>query len=230
MAPEQFEDAKKADPRSDIYALAATLYNMVTGELPFRARTANAVATVYKKQRANDITPPREVVPSVSVDVEAAILRGMRAKPAERFASVDDFLAALTPLPFEPAAADLPPLPDVDQPDPEDEADTSPQLDLRAKQRFPCQRSTSCRALQWTPGENWFGKLINVSESGLCLQLSRRFEPGAILTVVLDSQTSRRRSVLVRVVWVEKVSKKQWKMGCHYDQPLCDFEVRDMLS
>jgi serine/threonine protein kinase len=37
MAPEQFRNAKKADVRCDIYSLAATLYMMVTGELPFKS-------------------------------------------------------------------------------------------------------------------------------------------------------------------------------------------------
>ena len=50
MAPEQFEDAKRVDARGDLYSLAATLYMTVTGELPFRARSARAVATVYKKK------------------------------------------------------------------------------------------------------------------------------------------------------------------------------------
>jgi serine/threonine protein kinase len=37
MAPEQFRNAKNADARCDIYSMAATLYMMVTGELPFKA-------------------------------------------------------------------------------------------------------------------------------------------------------------------------------------------------
>src|SRR5262249_1768339 len=37
MAPEQFRDAKNADIRCDIYSLGATLYQMVTGELPFKS-------------------------------------------------------------------------------------------------------------------------------------------------------------------------------------------------
>ena len=37
MAPEQFDDAKTADARCDVYSLGATLYMAVTGRLPFDA-------------------------------------------------------------------------------------------------------------------------------------------------------------------------------------------------
>ena len=44
MAPEQFRNAKNADARCDIYSLGATLYMMVTGELPFgKARPAGCL-------------------------------------------------------------------------------------------------------------------------------------------------------------------------------------------
>jgi serine/threonine protein kinase len=38
MAPEQFQDSKRVDPRCDVYGLAATVYMALTGEPPFRAR------------------------------------------------------------------------------------------------------------------------------------------------------------------------------------------------
>src|SRR5262249_21557363 len=51
MAPEQFRDAKNADPRCDIYSLGATLYMAITGELPFRAR---GPLNVWTKKRNNE--------------------------------------------------------------------------------------------------------------------------------------------------------------------------------
>jgi serine/threonine protein kinase len=219
MAPEQFEDARRANVRSDLYSLAATLYMMVTGELPFRARSMTALAAVYKKQKSNDIIPPRQVVPTLSPHVEAAILRGMRADPEERFESVEAFLKALEP-----------PKPEKKRGSGAHARPKWPALgpEHRAKKRYPCGRKTACRALEWTPGESWSGQVVNISETGLCLELSRRFEPGSILTIVLNGQVSQRRSVLVRIVWVEQVTKRLWRMGCQYDQPLCDFEVQEM--
>jgi serine/threonine protein kinase len=224
MAPEQFEDARKADVRSDMYSLAATLYMMVTGELPFRARSSSALAAVYRKQKTNDIIPPRQAAPTLSPHVEAAILRGMRADPKERFESVEEFLKALEPPRAEkkrgPNAHARPTL----------TSSSGSGSEHRIKKRYPCARKTACRALEWSAGENWTGEVVNISETGLCLQLSRRFEPGSILTVVLNGQTSQRRSVLVRIVWVEQVTKRLWRMGCQYDQPLCDFEVQEMSA
>ena len=39
MAPEQFDDAKRVDTRADIYAFGITLFQMVTGALPFIGKT-----------------------------------------------------------------------------------------------------------------------------------------------------------------------------------------------
>jgi serine/threonine protein kinase len=55
MAPEQFDNAKHADPRFDIYSLGATLYVTVTGYVPFRAPTPLAV---LKKKYAHDLPRP----------------------------------------------------------------------------------------------------------------------------------------------------------------------------
>jgi serine/threonine protein kinase len=93
MAPEQFVDAKRADAQSDLYSLAATLYMLVTGQLPFQSK--GGVVPVLKKKRANEIDPPRQLIPELSEQLSAAILRGMRAERSERPASVLEFLDSL---------------------------------------------------------------------------------------------------------------------------------------
>src|SRR5438132_68946 len=72
MAPEQFRNAKNADLRCDIYALGATLYMMVSGELPFRS---SGPLDAWMKKMQNDVMSPRKIVPSLSERVDWAIRR-----------------------------------------------------------------------------------------------------------------------------------------------------------
>src|SRR5205823_268760 len=74
MAPEQFRDAKNADIRCDVYSVGATLYQMVTGELPFRS---NGPLDAWMKKIQNDLTPPRNLVPTLSERIDWAIVRAM---------------------------------------------------------------------------------------------------------------------------------------------------------
>jgi serine/threonine protein kinase len=93
MAPEQFRNAKKADVRCDIYALGATLYMMVTGELPFRS---NGPLDAWMKKIHNELTPPREIVPELSERVDWAIRRAMSAVPEKRPATCREFVEDIT--------------------------------------------------------------------------------------------------------------------------------------
>jgi serine/threonine protein kinase len=52
MAPEQFADAKRADALSDLYSLAATLYMLVTGQLPFDSRGGLTAEQVHLARSA----------------------------------------------------------------------------------------------------------------------------------------------------------------------------------
>lgn len=93
MAPEQFRNAKNADARCDIYSLGATLYQMVTGELPFRAL---GPLDTWMRKVNNELAPPRKLVPGLSERVEVAIRRAMDADPERRPASCREFVEDLT--------------------------------------------------------------------------------------------------------------------------------------
>jgi serine/threonine protein kinase len=222
MAPEQFEDAKRADERSDLYSLAATLYMAVTGELPFRARSVKAIGTVYKKKLVDDLTPPRQLVPELSERVEAAVLRALRADRSERQASVLEFIESLAEQ-IEPEAA----APAEPEPEPAKPAGPPP-AESRKKKRYSSRRCTACQPFQRVPSKTWAGQVLNLSEGGLCLKLGRRFEPGALLTIVLEGKETSRHSLVARVVWVKEEGPAKWRMGCRFDQPLCDFEVNEL--
>ncbi|MCC6419765.1 MAG: protein kinase [Gemmataceae bacterium] len=93
MAPEQFRNAKNADARCDIYSLAATLYMMVTGELPFKS---TGPLDAWMKKINNELVPPRQLVPALSERVDWAIRRAMAPDPAQRPTTCREFVEDLT--------------------------------------------------------------------------------------------------------------------------------------
>jgi serine/threonine protein kinase len=96
MSPEQATN-DVLDERSDQYALATVLYEMLAGDPPFSGATAQAVVA---RRLAEPARPIRPVRATVSAPVEAAVLRALERVPADRFASLSDFAAALrNPLP-----------------------------------------------------------------------------------------------------------------------------------
>jgi serine/threonine protein kinase len=93
MSPEQAR-GDSLDGRSDLYAMAVILYQMVAGDVPFRAESALGVIT---KHLTEEPTPPskRRNDASVPPALEAVILRGLSKKKEDRFGSAADMRAAL---------------------------------------------------------------------------------------------------------------------------------------
>lgn len=91
MSPEQ-ASAGVVDGRSDQYSLATMLYEMVVGEPPFTGSTA---AATVARRFAETARPIRPIRPAVPESVERAVLRALERVPADRFADVGAFAAAL---------------------------------------------------------------------------------------------------------------------------------------
>jgi serine/threonine-protein kinase len=96
MSPEQASGDPVVDARSDQYALACVLYELLTGEPPFAGSGARATMARQATERPR---PPRTLRAEVPGAVERALLKALTKDPAERFASVGEFCEALaTPL------------------------------------------------------------------------------------------------------------------------------------
>jgi Tol biopolymer transport system component len=106
MSPEQL-GGQPGDTRSDQYALAAVIYEMLAGQAPFTAPTAELIAARALTEPPPPLTALR-VVPRI---VERAINRALAKAPADRFQTIGDLLAALHGAASTPAlpTATLPP-------------------------------------------------------------------------------------------------------------------------
>jgi serine/threonine protein kinase len=99
MAPEQFRNAKNADVRCDVYSVAATLYMMVTGQVPF-AKTSPL--DCWLKKTKDDFPPPKALAPGLSDRIDFAIRRSMKNNAADRPANCREFMEDLTGQPWRP--------------------------------------------------------------------------------------------------------------------------------
>ncbi|HEX6406833.1 MAG TPA: protein kinase [Gemmatimonadales bacterium] len=92
MSPEQAMGDREITPRSDVYAVGAVLYEMLTGEPPFVGPTAQAIVARVMTENPRRLMTQRHTVPP---HVEAAVLTALEKLPADRFASAAEFAEAL---------------------------------------------------------------------------------------------------------------------------------------
>src|SRR5438876_894217 len=92
MSPEQASGDKRIDARSDVYSLAAVLYEMLAGEPPFTGPSAQAITA----RVINDLPRPiRTVRPGLPLHLERALVRGLAKSPADRHRTARVFVDAI---------------------------------------------------------------------------------------------------------------------------------------
>src|SRR5262249_4846252 len=75
---------KKVGAPADVYSLGAILYELLTGQAPFRGVT---VLTILEQVRTHEPVPPRRLCGRVSADLETICLRCLEKDPARRYPS-----------------------------------------------------------------------------------------------------------------------------------------------
>jgi serine/threonine protein kinase len=99
MAPEQFRDPRSVDVRADLYAFGVVLFEMITGGLPFKGRSMDALNRQHSQQ-----VPP-SIVPAVThrhaklaKRVDQVVQRCLMKEPGDRYHSVAELRLALKSL------------------------------------------------------------------------------------------------------------------------------------
>ncbi len=91
LAPEQMQE-NQVSIASDIFALGLILYEMLTGDVPFKGVTRSDIQRQH--QQANP-TPPSEICIGLNPHIDNAIMTAIKQSPADRFSTVRDMLSSI---------------------------------------------------------------------------------------------------------------------------------------
>lgn len=103
MAPEQAGEARHADIRADIYSLGCTLYELLTGQVPYPG--GSAIQKITRRAR-DSATPPTELRREIPPALGAIVAKMMARTPDDRYATPGEVAAVLAPF----AAGQFPPV------------------------------------------------------------------------------------------------------------------------
>lgn len=207
MAPEQFEAAKHADHRCDIYAMAGSLYVALTGSYPFGR--GGPFQILLRKSQFH-MTPLSQMLSNVSESLDHAMLSALHPDPNMRPDAITEFMDAATGMqPLKRPRIAPPAAPPV----------KPPGANRRAHERFDVTISAEIEFAAQA-GQRVSAGVVDVSLSGLCLKLPQSAELGSVIQVhFLELADRAPRSFPVRCCWSKKRGDA-WHAGCAFLQPL----------
>jgi serine/threonine protein kinase len=176
MSPEQGQGTG-VDHRTDIYSLGIMLYEMLTGDVPFKADTPMAIVI---KHMTAPMPMPRQIKPDIPEELERIILKATAKNPNDRYQTADEMVTTMEMVAgllaarrFGVAAApDAPspkaaPLPHIDTEAEKQQAQLSSlesQTEAAIRQKdWEAAQETCQAALELTPNDqNWLDKLATI--------------------------------------------------------------------
>jgi serine/threonine-protein kinase len=95
ISPEQANSGRSADIRSDLYSLAVVLFEMLTGKPPYEGDIPYNIALKHIHDKIPSVCRQN---PSLPIDMDPFMQRALAKSPADRFATPQEFIAALEQL------------------------------------------------------------------------------------------------------------------------------------
>src|SRR5205085_11648686 len=92
ISPEQVESERSADTRPDLYSVATVLFELLTGNPPFEGETVVDIVIKHMNEKVPSICRQR---PALPVEVDIFMQKAMAKAPADRYATPQEFIAAL---------------------------------------------------------------------------------------------------------------------------------------
>lgn len=206
-APEQFEDAKRADQRCDLYSLAATLYTALTGKFPFGV---GGHLHILQRKLLSQFVPLRLLIPEIDPALDQLVNRCLHPDPEQRPNHCDEFLTVLRNYRAQPAAASA---------DEITKGAVKPPNgpERRASLRFAAELTASFVPFHQKMRGRWEATIVDISPAGVRLQTPRPVAVNSVLQVTLGKGA---RTQLALVRWVRPGKGQMQLVGCSFVHPL----------
>jgi serine/threonine protein kinase len=218
VAPELFDDGNPVDARSDLYALAATLYVTLTGRAVFGPGNLGAVLT---RKLNHQLTPLAELIPEASTALDSAVTRALNPDPEARPSSAEELFAALVSAKSHDG-------PMVDQ------AATAASLVAAARRsstRYPIDMVLSCQLATSTNDILCEARVLDISTGGVCVEIPEHVAANRALQITLPGPDAGQGSAYrVGARWLKQLSNGNCMVGFAFSNPLEESDLERLLA